>query len=182
MIFGVSIGIVVILIVALLITSEFNSTVNESDNTDFAIILGAGLNGDQVSDRLKLRLDTAFDFLKNSDMPIIVSGGQGADELISEAQAMKQYLIEKGITSDRIILEDQSTSTYENLVFSKEIMTIENANVILVTSDYHMYQAKRIGKRVGFDIQGISAINSTGERIVRMRREILAVIKDIIVR
>jgi len=69
MIVGVSIGIVVILTVTLLITSEFNSTVNESDNTDFAIILGAGLNGDQVSDRLKLRLDTAFDFLKNSDMP-----------------------------------------------------------------------------------------------------------------
>jgi len=110
-----------------------------------------------------------------------VSGGQGFDELISEAEAMKRYLIEKGISPDRIQLEDQSTSTYENLVFSKEIMTIENANVILVTSDYHMYRAKRIGKRVGFDIQGISAINSTGERIVRMRREILAVIKDIIV-
>lgn len=126
------------MIIIALIASEFNSTISDSSDIKYAVILGAGLNGDQISERLKIRLDTALLYLKENHIPIIVSGGQGEDELISEAEAMKRYLIDNGIESDRILLEDKSTSTYENLLFSKNTMKLENPKIALVTSDYHM--------------------------------------------
>lgn len=164
-----------------MIASEFNSVITDSQKNDIAVILGAGLNGDQVSERLKIRLDTALAVLKDNELPIIVSGGQGKDELISEAEAMKRYLVDEGIEINRIILEDQSTSTYENLLFSKNIIDGENPKIVLITSDYNMYRAKRIGKRLGMDIQGASATNSESERIDRIPREVLSVIKDFVI-
>ena len=107
-------------IIAILIISEFKSDVQNYKIIDYTIILGAGLDGAQVSTRLKKRLDEAYNALNSIDVPIIVSGGQGPDELVTEAYAMSEYLIEKGIKRERLILEDQSTSTQENLLFSSK--------------------------------------------------------------
>lgn len=182
MIFGLITGITCVSILSALILSEVNSTVNDHEQSDYIVILGAGLVGDQVSDRLKIRLDTAIEIIKKSNAVIIVSGGQGPSEEISEAEAMRRYLQKQGVSENRIIKEEESTSTQENIKYSNAIMHSENSKVIIVTSDYHMYRAKMLGERIGWTVSGQSGENNTAERLRRMIREIFALAKDIIVR
>ena len=87
---------------------------NAHFDEDAVIVLGAGLRGDRPSTTLKGRLNAAYEYhLENPDALIIVSGGQGHDEDITEAEAMKKYLVALGIPDDRIVKEEKSTSTYE---------------------------------------------------------------------
>ena len=89
-----------------------------TNKVDYVIILGARLYGDIPSPALRERLIVAKDYLvDNEDVKVIVTGGQGEDELIPEAEAMAKYLVNNGIEENRIIIEDQSTSTFENLQF-----------------------------------------------------------------
>ena len=84
--------------------------------TGVIVILGAGLRGDKLSDTLKERLDKGYKYsLENPEAIVVVSGEKGNDEHVSEAYAMKQYLMQKGISEKKILMEDQSTSTFENL-------------------------------------------------------------------
>jgi uncharacterized SAM-binding protein YcdF (DUF218 family) len=113
------------------------------------IVLGAGVNGTVPSLSLRVRLDAALDYLnEHPDMPVIVSGGQGGGEAISEAECMARYLIAHGIEESRIIREDRSTSTRENFAFSIELMVqngIDPADAfVFVTSDYHICRAARM--------------------------------------
>ncbi|MBN2694079.1 YdcF family protein [bacterium] len=183
---SIFIGFVSILATTFFIVSEFDSNITNLESIDYAIILGAGLDGNKPSERLKIRLDKGFNLLKDNSVPIILSGGKGSDELISEAESMKNYLIQKGMVSERFIIEDKSTSTYENFLFSKEIIyknyknTIYNKknnsiNILIITSDYHMFRAKRVAKKLGFNVQGVSAINPLSKRFKYIFREILAV-------
>ncbi len=115
---------------------------DETVHVDYAIVLGAGLQGEVPSLTLTKRLDKGVEFLKkNPHVTVIVSGGQGIGETISEAAAMKKYLIRNGIAEDRIILEEKSTSSIENLLFSKQLLdemdTIQSYKVIIITSDVH---------------------------------------------
>lgn len=127
--------------------------------TQCVMILGAGLIGDKIPKILKTRLDGAIDFINNGEGYdfIVVSGGKGHDELISEAEAMRKYLIDKGISDEKILLEDKSTSTYENFKFSKELITqytgenIRNINVKFFTNGFHTLRGYFLGKRLGFD-------------------------------
>lgn len=169
-------------IIAILIISEFKSDVKDYKKIDYAIILGAGLDGAQVSTRLKKRLDEAYNVLNSLEIPIIVSGGQGPDELVTEAYAMSEYLIEKGIKRERLILEAQSTSTQENLLFSSKCIQSSKNNLLIITSDYHMFRAKMLGKRLGYKVQGISAKSLRKKLPKQFIREIFAVLKDLIVR
>src|SRR5699024_8835907 len=96
---------------------------NSSYDEDVIIVLGCGIRGDMVSDQLARRLDAAIRYhTQNPDAMILVSGGQGPQESVTEALAMETYLIAGGIPSDKIIKEESSTSTYSNLLFSKEIL------------------------------------------------------------
>lgn len=155
--------------------------VQKAESADVMIILGAGLNGDQVSERLKLRLDKALEALNlNPEMTVIVSGGKGGDEKISEAEAMKRYLIKAGIEEKRVIEEDKSTSTHENFLFSKPIIdAVEpSGQILIVTSDFHVFRSQMIAKSLGFDSR---ALCSTSEPLVLSNyliREIPAVIND----
>lgn len=178
----VAIGLLIMASLAALIVSEVHSKVVTYENVNYALVLGAGLNGDQLSDRLKMRLDLAFDQLKDNNIPIIVSGGQGPDELISEADAMFSYLIGRGIDPKRLIIENKSTSTQENIRFSNALMKRKDANVVLFTSDYHMYRGKMLGKRMGWNTSGYSAVNPVSTRLHYMFREVFALMKDIIIR
>ena len=91
-------------------------------SNDYAIILGAKVNGEIPSLSLQYRLDAALDYAKeNPHVYLILSGGQGAGEHISEAKAMKRFLVENGIQEERLLIEDMSTSTYENLLYSIEM-------------------------------------------------------------
>jgi len=87
---------------------------------------------------------------------IIVSGGQGPDELVSEAFAMKKYLLSQNLPDEDILMEDKSTTTYENLKFSKVIMdnTKKKYSCVFVTNDYHVFRASIFARKTGLNAHG----------------------------
>lgn len=126
---------------------------------DYIVILGAGLWGETPSLTLVQRLDTSLELLKlHSNVKVIVSGGQGPGETITEAEAMKKYLLNNGIEESRIIMENKSTNTLENLYNTREVIRkIDNRdkiNITIITSDFHMFRSKFIANRVGFIAYG----------------------------
>jgi len=124
------------------------SRVRSSRKVDFVIVLGAGLRGSRVPPLLASRLDRAkqvFDraVRKGRSPLLITSGGQGPDEDIPESHAMASYLIERGVPGDRVLREDRSTSTMENLTFSRELMVglRPNYRCLIVTNNFHAFRA-----------------------------------------
>ena len=117
---------------------------------DYIIVLGSGLIGDKVPPLLAQRLDKGLAlFEKFKQEPIIiVSGGQGADEKIPEALAMAQYLWDKGLAKDKLLIEDQSTTTYENLTFSRNLIP-PSSRVLVVTNSFHALRAGIYMRRIG---------------------------------
>ena len=114
---------------------------------DYIIVLGAKVNGTVPSLALRCRIDRAYEYLRdNPNTVAIVSGGQGRGENISEAEAMRKGLVERGIDESRIILEARSTSTEENLEFSYELIEDSAAKVGLVTNNFHVFRALSIAK------------------------------------
>lgn len=124
------------------------------------VVLGCQINGETPSLMLKRRLDAAYDYLsENSDVKVIVSGGQGSDEVTSEADVMRKYLLQRGIEDSRIFMEDKSTSTEENLRFSKEIIDKEGlcGEITIVTDGFHQLRADILAKKQGIEARNISA-------------------------
>lgn len=121
---------------------------------DALIVLGAAVHGETVSLPLRFRLDCAVKYAKeNPDALIVVSGGQGPQEAITEALAMQRYLIAKGVTNP-IITEEKATSTYENFLYSKELLDKqlgEEYQVAFVTNDFHIYRSKKTANKAGFE-------------------------------
>lgn len=133
---------------------------NNSPKVKYLIVLGAGLKGDIPSEVLKYRLNKAVKYFKeNPDTIFIVSGGQGKDELISEAEAMEIYLSERGIPIKNIIKEDKSTSTYENLKFSDKIIKEKEitGDIAVMSNSFHMYRVKMISKKLNFPLKTVYA-------------------------
>lgn len=160
-----------------------NSYQDERINTDYVFILGAGVDGDTVSLTLKERLDKGMEYLRfNPDSKVVVTGGKGFNTEISEAHAMKVYLINKGLQKDRIIMEDKSTSTMENFKYSKEILNQDKSNSIneitVITSDFHMMRSKMLASRNGFKAYGITCKTPMIVRVNSYIREYFAVIKS----
>ena len=129
---------------------------------DYVIIHGAGLlEGQRVSKLLRDRLDKAIEVYRKDPTPpkLIPSGGQGSDESVSEAEAMKRYLLEQGVPESDVILECQSKTTWENLVYSKKIVDgMEGRKyTALVTSNYHVYRALRYCRKIGLTCTGIGS-------------------------
>ena len=150
------------------------------NNIDYLIVLGAQLKPSGPSKVLQYRLDKAIEYLeKNSDTKVIVSGGQGKNEPDTEAEGMKQYLVKKGIKEDRILKEDLSASTYENLKFSSRFVNMQEDLVGIVTNDFHVFRATQIAKKAGYqNVCGIPAKSYLPLWINNMTREAVAVVKD----
>ena len=130
--------------------------------SDYVVILGAGLWGETPSDILYKRLDAALEYIhKYPDVKIILSGGRGPGETITEAEAMKRYLIKNGIQENMILKEEKSTSTEENIKYTKELIQSlndkENISVTLVTSNFHILRSKLLAQREGFKVSVYSA-------------------------
>ncbi len=123
-------------------------------NEDAVIVLGSGIRGELLTVGLKNRLDCAVEMYEdNPDIVIVVSGGQGPQEDITEALAMERYLLSRKIPQTNIIKEEQATSTYENFVYSKQILDKkfgENYKAAYVTNDYHIYRAGSLARIAGF--------------------------------
>ena len=145
--------VLVILCVSALIV--YGRTDTLSGDEDAIIVLGAGIHGEQVSLTLRDRLNAAIAcYEKNPDAILVVSGGQGPQEDISEALAMERYLIEHGVPADHIVKEDRSTSTAENFAFSKALLDErlgDEYSVAYITNDFHVLRAGQVASRQGLD-------------------------------
>lgn len=147
---------------------------------DYVIVLGAQWKENGPSYVLKKRLDKALEYLKaNPETKVIVSGGQGSNEPISEAQGMYGYLVDAGIEAERILVEDKSTNTCENLVFSSELLEEANTRVVLVTNNFHVFRATAIAKKQGYaKVEGLAAGSYPGMLPNNLLREFFGVVKD----
>lgn len=149
---------------------------------DALIILGAGIHGDEPSLILKLRLDTGAEYAeKNPEAVIVVSGGRGPQEDITEALAMKNYLIGKGVAADRIVMEDKASSTTENFRFSKALLDNRfgegNYKTAVITNNFHIFRAVRLAKMNGLEVAHCHAPIPWYWTFSTYIRELAAVIK-----
>ena len=154
-------------------------------NADYVIVLGAKVNGVIPSKTLRARVKSASLYLKeNKNTKVIVSGGQGKGEDISEALAMKKMLLDDGIERERILIEDQSVNTEQNIRFSKRLIehekrSIERLSIVIATSDFHMYRGIALAKKHG--IKKVSGCPAKPDQVLALHyyvREFFAVVKD----
>lgn len=154
----------VLAVLAAVISAFMVSAANRPPDGDTTVIvLGCKVRGEEPSLMLRQRIMAACRFLeKNPSAMCIVSGGQGSDELISEAESMKRVLVEQGISEDRIIMEERSTGTDENIRFSLDKMNEYgiSGNVTIVTNDFHQLRAKLIADKYGLESYSVSARTS----------------------
>ncbi|MDE7063363.1 MAG: YdcF family protein [Lachnospiraceae bacterium] len=156
-----SVFIVLALGIATVISVGMIRTVSqEPPKNATVIVLGAKVQGERPSLILQERLDAAYDYLqKNQQSVCILSGGMGSDENISEAECMYQYLIDKGIDSKRLYKEDQSTTTQENLAFSKDLIQQYSldSTIVIVTNEFHEYRAVAIASSLDMEAYAVPA-------------------------
>lgn len=133
----------------LFLTREGNK--KPASGADYVVVLGAKVNGSNPSRALKSRIVTASSYLKdNSNAKVVVTGGKGEGEEISEALCMKRELLVLGIEEKRILLEDQSTNTVENITFASKLMEQKDSFVVVVTNDFHALRGRLLANRAGF--------------------------------
>ena len=162
------------------------------------LVLGAQIRGTRITRSLKYRLNATVDYwneiqaeqgttgstgASQSQPLIIVSGGQGPGEDVTEAKAMKEYLVSAGVPEKQILCENQSTNTVENFRFSKEIIQEQfagepSANVAIITNGFHLYRAMRIAKNQGLEAEGLGAKTDQILGLNYYVREAFAVAKD----
>ena len=154
---------------------------NTATNQKTLIVLGCRVKGDVPSLALQKRADAAYFYLlKNPDCVAILSGGQGKDENISEAACLKKLLTDRGIAQSRLFCEELSTSTDENIRFSKIIID-ENGfdtSVAIVTSEYHQLRAKHICEKNGLSFASISSKTEPLYLPTFLVRELMALINE----
>lgn len=121
-------------------------------NVDYLIVLGARVEANGVpSPALQHRIDAAAEYLsENPDTLVIATGGQGSDEDMTEADCIKVELMKLGIPEERILMEDESTSTTENLKNSLAIIGDKEKTVGIVTNNYHVYRSVKLAEKVGY--------------------------------
>lgn len=162
------------------------SAISDKDQkVDCVIVLGAGLNGETPTLVLTERLNNTLSYIgDNPQTRVIVSGGKGIGETITEAEGMKRYLVSHGISEKLILKEEKSTSTYENMIYSKELYEkkygIELKRVMIITNDFHMFRSKLLARRVGLEPYGISSGTPWWIYPNVFLREYLAVFKSLI--
>lgn len=148
----------------------------------YAVVLGAQIHADQPSRTLRERLDMGLRFLEeNEDAALIVSGGQGNDEIMTEGSVMYAYLERKGADMSRVYCEEQAHNTRENLQYSAEIaegLGIDPGNPVIITSEFHLCRAKYIAKTLGMEASGIGSRTTPGILMLNYTlREVFAFVK-----
>ena len=133
----------------------FFSTKPCAPNARSLIVLGAQVKDSGPSMDYQARLDSAYEYLKDNPETIVVcTGAQGPSEPFSEAESGAGYLMKKGIGKDRILIEDQSFNTIQNLANARKLLEErgidEDGGVVIVSADYHLYRAKYIAEKLGY--------------------------------
>ena len=171
-----------VLLVFVMFLVSYGLSDNVSGNEDALIVLGSGIRGELLTQGLKNRLDAAIDcYEDNNDLLLVVSGGQGPQEDITEALAMERYLLSQGIPQESIIKEEKATSTFENFVYSKEILDSRfegEYETAFVSNEYHIYRASSLARIAGFEAVTHTHSNTMWYTLVPSTlRETLAVAK-----
>lgn len=180
---GTVTGILVIIFLFLFISVCSQMKAKPEEDVDCIVVLGAKVEGRRITKSLLKRLEAAKNYLdSNKDVFVIVSGGRGECEDISEAEAMYEYLIHNGIDEKRIIKEDKSTTTKENLLYSYDIAKEkygEDVKIAIVTSNFHIFRAQLLAKKIGIkNVQGLAA-KADGFLVVNyLFRECAALVKE----
>lgn len=164
-----------------MILSQYHA--QAAPGADYCIVLGAQWKATGPSEVLRRRLDKAIAYLTaNPDTRVIVSGGRGGNESIAEAAGMREYLIQAGIDEARIEVEDESSNTYENLVFSGRLLDKEKDRVVIVTNNFHVFRSLGIAKKQGYaQAEGLAASSTMGMEPNNLLREFFGVLKDFFV-
>ena len=179
---------------------------SDKKNLDYVIVLGARVKEHTVSNSLKKRLDKAIEYAQeNPDTILVLSGGRGPGEDVSEAEVMRQYLEYNGVRPEQLLIEDRSVSTVENIAYSKVVIE-EHRNrdkkelvpltrrttsvpyaiapdkpleIGVLTSNFHIYRARLTAEKWGFDnVYGISADSDPVLFIHLCVRECASIVKD----
>lgn len=141
-----------------------------------AIVLGCRVVGDEPCPMLVRRCKRAEEYLKECDEAVaILSGGKGGDEGISEAQAMFDYLTRAGISPDRLILEDKSATTQENMRFSKRILDEKQMGdtAVIITTGFHQFRSRILAAREGIRTYSLCSSLSAASMVKNVLREII---------
>lgn len=157
---------------------------NADGSENAIIVLGCGIDGEQVSPKLARRLDKAVEYFnEHPDKPVIVSGGQRVHDDIPESTAMKRYLVSKGVPDEKIIEESRATSTSAHFVFSKDItdMLPGGDKIVFVTSRFQIYRASRYAAGKGFEAHHIGARVPFYELPANYLCEMLAIVAEYVI-
>lgn len=173
-----AVGALLLCFVEGLILSRFSDTGKEG--LPYIVVLGAQMKDNGPSLVLQKRLDRACAYLmENPDTLCIVSGGQGSNEPVTEAQGMKAYLMKKGIGEERILTEEASANTQQNLAFSRKLLPDETVRAGIVTSNFHVYRSLQLARKQGYlDPVGLAADSGVYFLPNNMLREFFGVMKD----
>ena len=145
---------------------------------DYLVVLGASVYANGPSPALTRRVNAVMDCLdQHPDAVIIASGGQGSNEPVSEARCIRDELVKRGVDPGRILMEDQSTDTRENMAYSKALIDRADAAVGIVTNNYHVWRSLRLARRAGLtNVYGIAA-EYTGPTLIHfMVREAVGIL------
>jgi uncharacterized SAM-binding protein YcdF (DUF218 family) len=168
-------------VVMMIAIGAYGENDNVTHDEDAVIVFGAGIRGEQISPTLARRLDKAIEYISvNPNAVIVVSGGQGPQEDITEALAMERYLLEHGVQGDGIIKEEASTSTYENLSFSKEIldrMFDASYKTVIITNEFHIYRGTKLAEKVGLETTHYHSKTEWYSVPLNYSRECIAILK-----
>ena len=154
---GLAAGLLIISVMTVIVLQGMSRKADTG--FDHVIVLGAQVRGTEPSRALRRRLDRAAAVAaENPDAVLILSGGKGGGEDISEAECMRNYLLEAGVEEAKMVLEDRSTSTQENLLFSDRLTGCSKGKCGIISNDFHICRALLMAKKAGYtDVYGIPA-------------------------
>ena len=169
--------------VALLVYSWFYRRLPRKRLFDYIIVHGAGLNGEEPTPLLRGRIDKALELwsAQGCSAILVPSGGQGSDEVISEAEAMSRYMLRLGVPREAILPEDQSTTTMENVIFAKKLLEARQTTpyrCAFVTSDYHVFRTALYASHVGLKGDGVGSRTASYYFPTAFIREFIAITKE----
>ncbi len=154
---------------SIMVTSFFATRFRPPYNKDYLIILGCGIRKDgSLTPLLRGRADAALSFEREQfaetgrHAKFVPSGGQGSDEIISESEAIKRYLLEQGVPEEMIVKEDKSVNTSQNIEFSRKVIekdagTLDGVKSAFATTNYHIFRGYILSKKHNLDAQGLPA-------------------------
>ncbi|WP_116115090.1 YdcF family protein [Austwickia chelonae] len=172
-------------LVSYLVYAMAHAQLDAPKDAQVVVTLGAGLAGDRVTPLLAARLDRALQVRSRADDPanvvMVVSGGQGRNELVSEAAAMAAYLQDKGVPAEKVLLEDRSTTTEENLTFTDQLLALnrlQGSRVVVCTNDFHAIRVAVVSRRLRLGMQVVGAPTAGYYRPAAFLREFVALLKE----